>query len=279
MIAHDICGELALTARMNSHSFSYSMAESSDLPSVCELLSQSGLPHEDVSLHLPNMVVAKTDGCLVGVVGIELHGDAALMRSVCVSKHYRSLGVATHLCDLASAHARNLGATNLHLLTTNASQFFGARGFVKCSRSVVPDAIQASAQFLSLCPASAVCMVLRLSAGALYLPSAILPLREDVPGARMWAASLRSTMLTYFEVEPHTRFETHSHAGEQITTVIDGELFFVVDNRTVRVGAGEVMAIPPCIAHEVFTRGQRARAFDAWSPPPPRYAVPVSGRD
>jgi EamA-like transporter family len=52
-----------------------------------------------------------------------------------------------------------------------------------------------------------------------------LQLREDVPGAQLWAVSLEHTMLTYFEVQPHSRFERHQHESEQITLVLDGELF------------------------------------------------------
>ena len=84
-----------------------------DLLSVCELLSESGLAHEDISLHLPHTAVAKIEGHLVGTAAIEPYGAAALLRSVCVQKQYRSLGVATRLCDLVSAYARNLGATHL----------------------------------------------------------------------------------------------------------------------------------------------------------------------
>lgn len=258
--------------RSNAPSFSYSMAQAGDLAAVHDLLSQNGLPHEDVDRHLPNMVLARDEGNLVGTAALELYGTHALLRSVCVRQQYRSLGVAKRLCGLASSHARNMGATHLYLLTTTAAQFFEARGFRHCPRDAVPTAIAATQEFRSLCPASAVCLSLQLSERALHLPMAILPLREDVPGTRMWAASLRSTMLTYFEVDPQTRFELHSHEGEQITTVVDGELYFVVDQQTYRVGPGEAIAIPPQVAHEVFTRECGARAFDAWSPPPPRYA-------
>jgi hypothetical protein len=110
-----------------------------------------------------------------------------------------------------------------------------------------------------------------LDEGALYLPKELLPLRDDVPGAKMWAVGLSSAMLTYFEVEPKTRFEIHSHEGEQITTVVDGELFFEIGSEVVRVGPGEAMAIPPKVPHAVYTAATGAKAFDAWSPPPPRY--------
>ena len=262
-----------MSTQMNSSAPDYSMAKATDLAAVVELLSQNGLPHEDISPHLTNMVVAKINGRLVGTAAVELHGNAALLRSVCVAKDHRVLGVASQLCELVCAHARNMGVTTLYLLTTTAEGFFGARGFRPSDRNLVPPAIRQTREFLSLCPASAACLKRQLGDDALYLPSSILPLRDDVPGARMWGASLKSTMLTYFEVEPNTRFELHSHEGEQMTTVIEGELFFAIDQRVIRVGPGDVMAIPPGVAHSVFTREYACRAFDAWSPPPRRYAA------
>lgn len=99
-----------------------------------------------------------------------------------------------------------------------------------------------------------------------HYPLGSLSLREDVPGARMWAVALKKTMLTYFEVQPHSRFESHSHESEQITLVLEGELFFEVSGRVVGVKAGEVIALPSNLPHAVFTREEAVKAVDAWSP-------------
>ncbi len=104
-----------------------------------------------------------------------------------------------------------------------------------------------------------------------YYPLGSLPLREDVPGARMWAVALEKTMLTYFEVQPHSRFESHSHESEQITLVLEGELFFEVGGRVVGVKAGEVIALPSDLPHAVFTREEAVKAVDAWSPVREKY--------
>jgi mannose-6-phosphate isomerase-like protein (cupin superfamily) len=106
---------------------------------------------------------------------------------------------------------------------------------------------------------------------ALYFSRNTLRLKSDVPGAKMWAVSLRRTMLTYFEVEPNCRFESHRHRSEQITMVLAGELFFQMADRTECVRAGEVIAIPSFVEHAVFTRRKRTRAVDAWSPTLPKY--------
>ena len=107
-------------------------------------------------------------------------------------------------------------------------------------------------------------------AGARYLPSRLLPLRPDIPGARMWAVGLVNVLMTYFEVDAGVRFERHhQHDGEQITTVVDGELYFELAGTVVRVGPGDAIAIPPGVAHAVFTRDRPAKAFDSWSAPFP----------
>jgi quercetin dioxygenase-like cupin family protein len=87
----------------------------------------------------------------------------------------------------------------------------------------------------------------------------------------MWAVTLESTQLSYFEVEPNSRFERHSHESEQITMVLEGELYFELDDDLVCVCKGEVIAIPSNAPHAVFTGRLAARAIDAWSPAMEKY--------
>lgn len=98
-----------------------------------------------------------------------------------------------------------------------------------------------------------------------------LALMPDVDGARYWAVALDQTLLTYFEVDAHCNFPSHRHESEQITHVLEGELYFVVDEVEYRVAAGQVIAIPGQVPHAVFTRACGARAVDAWSPVLPAY--------
>ena len=78
--------------------------------------------------------------------------------------------------------------------------------------------------------------------------------------------SLSCTQLTYFEVGPNCRFDCHSHPSEQITLVLEGELFFETVTGITRVGVGEVMAIPANVCHAAYTKTLAAKAVDAWSP-------------
>lgn len=94
-----------------------------------------------------------------------------------------------------------------------------------------------------------------------------LPLKPDVPGAKMWAVGLDKSMLTYFELEPNTKFPEHSHEAEQITMVLEGELTFAYDGKEIILKAGDVIAIPSNAAHSVYTGNMPCKAVDAWSPP------------
>lgn len=93
-----------------------------------------------------------------------------------------------------------------------------------------------------------------------------LPLRDIVPGAKMWAVALEKSMLTYFEMGPDTVFPEHSHEAEQITLVLDGELTFSFDGKQAVLKAGDVVAVPSNVKHYVTTGGAACKAVDAWSP-------------
>jgi len=249
----------------------FSVGSRDELEMVRALLSANSLPSEDIDEHIEHFFLAWDGRSLIAAAGVELLGTNGLLRSLCVDSNYRGRGLAAVLCERVEAYSRNAGVSRLYLLTTTAKKFFERRGFLPCSRESAPAEVQATAEFRSLCPSTAVCMVQVLDDGVLYLPKDLLPLREDVPGSRMWAIGLNRAMLTYFEVERHTRFDTHAHEGEQITTVVDGELFFALGEKVIRVAPGEAIAIPPRVPHAVFTETVRAKAFDAWSPPPPKY--------
>jgi quercetin dioxygenase-like cupin family protein len=89
-----------------------------------------------------------------------------------------------------------------------------------------------------------------------------LQLKIDDAGTQFWSVALEQTQLTYFEVGPHCRFESHSHRSEQITLVLEGELYFETAAGTSRVTPGEVMAIPAKVDHAVYTKEMAARAVE-----------------
>jgi amino-acid N-acetyltransferase len=243
-----------------------------DVRAIRALLEACGLPVADLSAQAQELVVALDGEALVGCIGLERHGSAVLLRSLAVAPAWRGRGLGRALHDRILATAALRGATAAYLLTTGAERFAAARGFARVDRAAVPADVAASAQFRALCPVTAVCMRRDLGREIRHFPADVLRLRPDVPGASMWAVALERTMLTYFELAPNARFDAHHHASEQITFVLEGELYFEVEGGAeVRVGAGEVIAVPADVPHRVWTAERPARAVDAWSPVRPDY--------
>jgi len=107
---------------------------------------------------LATFVVAQADDDIVGVAGLELCGDNALLRSVAVADAWRSHGIGRALVARVISGAGARGIRALYLLTTTADGYFPSFGFRPLAREMVPDDIRATAEFREACPASATVM-------------------------------------------------------------------------------------------------------------------------
>ena len=137
-------------------------ARNEDLAAVEQLLTASGLPADGVADALCTFIVAESDERIVGVVGLEICCEHALLRSTAVAPEWRDRGLGRQLVEriIAEAEARNISA--LYLLTTTAERYFPTFGFVKTTRDAVPEPVQRTGEFVSACPASATVMCLTL---------------------------------------------------------------------------------------------------------------------
>ena len=129
-----------------------------DLAFVASLLVASSLPAGDLGAENQRFVVAREDGALVGCIGLEIYDSAALLRSMAVVPARQGTGVGRALYHRALAEARSCGVLALYLLTATAERYFARQGFRVIGRDQVPARVRASAEFGSLCPASATCM-------------------------------------------------------------------------------------------------------------------------
>jgi amino-acid N-acetyltransferase len=138
---------------------------SADLSAVTDLLTRAGLPTAGVLAEaLANFVIAENEGTPVGVAGLEIYRDSALLRSVAVAEEWRRAGVGRALIDRALDLTRERGIHDVYLLTTTAEHYFPRFGFVCVDRGSVPQALQGSAEFQGACPSSAVVMRKRVDA-------------------------------------------------------------------------------------------------------------------
>ena len=141
----------------------YRPATSVDWPAIRALLQSCDLPLDGAEDYLGSFLVATAADQIAGCVGIEQHGDAALLRSVAVTAAHRHRGLGAVLIARAIALAQCLGIRQLGLLTTTAENYFSRFGFTPIAREKLPEAIRNSVEFRSACPSSACAMQLDIA--------------------------------------------------------------------------------------------------------------------
>ena len=93
-----------------------------------------------------------------GIVGLEIYGSDALLRSLAVDASARGRGCAKALVAQAERYAASRGVRRIYLLTTTAGKFFERLGYRALARADAPEAIRNTAEFSSLCPSSSAFM-------------------------------------------------------------------------------------------------------------------------
>lgn len=127
---------------------------------VKQLLVESRLPMADLSSrHLENFWGCGPVEAPQGIVGLEIYGEVALLRSLAVASDFRGRGCGQALVAEAERYAHSRGVTEVYLLTTTAEGFFDRLGYRKTDREGAPAPIRQTEQFSGLCPTSSALMV------------------------------------------------------------------------------------------------------------------------
>ncbi len=133
------------------------------LSAAVGLLAAAGLPTEDLTeRHCEHFFFTGAAAQPDALVGLELYGDVALLRSLAVTEPRRNSGAGSRLLAHAERYAQGRGVKRLYLLTTTEEAFFAKRGYLRADRDAAPDAIRATREFSGICPASSAFMVKQL---------------------------------------------------------------------------------------------------------------------
>lgn len=128
-----------------------------------DLLAAANLPTLDLTdEQLTTFLYCGAAAKPSALVGLEIYGSEALLRSLVVDPSLRSTGLGSALVERAEALAVTRGVGTLYLLTTTAEGFFANRGYHRIDRAVAPAAIRSTREFAALCPASSAFMFKRL---------------------------------------------------------------------------------------------------------------------
>ena len=127
-------------------------------PGLIAALTDARLPTDDLRKPGRRFFAFRDGGGVIGYVGWEVSGSAALLRSLVVLPTRRRQGWGNAMIAWALSQLAECGATEVYLLTTNIQKLAAKAGFVPIDRNLAPEAIRNSQQFLSLCPSIATLM-------------------------------------------------------------------------------------------------------------------------
>jgi amino-acid N-acetyltransferase len=134
-----------------------------DASHIHALLERSGLPTSDLDAAQPQFIVLCEGAQIIGAGALQAFGSIALLRSVAVEPRRRGSGLGRMIVQELERRACACDVSQLVLLTQTAVRFFEQQGYRVIDRQQVPQRVQGSEEFRSLCPASATCMVKMLA--------------------------------------------------------------------------------------------------------------------
>ena len=126
-----------------------------------EMLQQHKLPTSDIDDDKLLYILFDGDKA-IGTAGLEIFEDCALLRSVSIIKEAQGKGYGKIMNNEIENYAKESGINCMYLLTTTAKDFFDKQGYCVIKREEAPEPVKQTAEFTSLCPASAVVMKKRL---------------------------------------------------------------------------------------------------------------------
>ncbi|MDQ3215427.1 MAG: GNAT family N-acetyltransferase [Pseudomonadota bacterium] len=134
-----------------------------DQMQVLALIRQAGLVETDLHAGAPvDFLVMREAGGVVGTIGLQSASGAGLLRSLAVQKSLQRQGRGAALVAAAERLAAGRGIDDLYLLTNDVAAFFALLDYLRVDRGTAPPAVQNTAQFSYLCPATSVLMHKRL---------------------------------------------------------------------------------------------------------------------
>lgn len=130
---------------------------------IVRLLDIEQLPVEDLPTQLAHFFVATAEDKVVGVIGLEIHGEYGLLRSMVVDRPFRNHQVASKLVQTLEEYAKKKGLKEVYLLTLTAAGYFEKKGYSPVLRNEAPEVLQSTSEFTHSCPATAQMMKRKIS--------------------------------------------------------------------------------------------------------------------
>ena len=122
-------------------------AREEDIPQIEALITAEGLPAYGLTEYLETFFVLDEGERAVGCAGLEIYGEAALLRSLVVAPERRGRVDGRRLVEAALAEARERSVRRVYLFTMHADGFFRRMGFREVGLDEFEEAVRASRQY------------------------------------------------------------------------------------------------------------------------------------
>jgi len=122
-------------------------ARPDDLSAIDALIISEHLPAFRTADFLDTFWVLEGERGLSGCVGLEVFGEAALLRSVITAPELRGKGFGDVLVRKAFGEARKRGVKRLYLFTMDKAPFFTRHGFEHCTMDDFEPAARQCSQY------------------------------------------------------------------------------------------------------------------------------------
>ena len=122
-------------------------ARAEDLAAIDALIMAEHLPAFKTGEFLETFWVLDSGDRLLGCVGLEVYGEAALLRSVVTGPELRGQGYGNVLVFRAMEEAERLGVKRVYLFTMDKAPFFARHGFEICTMDDFEPAARQCTQY------------------------------------------------------------------------------------------------------------------------------------
>ena len=148
--------KIVITEKTTPTALKIAVTEKERLQAI-EILQQQNLPTSDINED-KLMYLLMNGEKIIGTAGLEIFDDCALLRSVSVINEEQGKGYGSIINEEIENYAKESGINCMYILTTTAKDFFDKQGYCVIKREESPVSVQQTAEFISLCPSSAVVM-------------------------------------------------------------------------------------------------------------------------
>jgi len=133
-----------------------------ELAGIRELLASQNLPHERFEERLSHLLVAQSEGTVVGCIGLELLDRMGIIRVLAVKPDLQGEDIDRQLIEHILDYARLANIEEVYAFTSSLSPYLEELGFKVINRDELPSEIKELPDLNVLYPETVLCLRMKI---------------------------------------------------------------------------------------------------------------------